>query len=92
MERDVADRDIEQQRDSGVVADERFSTASSQGALTRRLIPPAVVTDRTSLSRTTIWRMVRRGEFPAPIQISPGRVAWSEAAVDAWIASKTVAA
>jgi len=57
-----------------------------------RLLPPPVVTDRTSLSRTTLWRMVRRGEFPKPIPISPNRVAWSEAEVDAWIASKMEAA
>jgi prophage regulatory protein len=57
-----------------------------------RLLPPVVVIDRTSLSRTTLWRLVRRSEFPAPIQVSPNRIAWSEAAVKSWIASKMVAA
>jgi prophage regulatory protein len=53
-----------------------------------RLLSPPVVSDRTSLSRTTLWRLVRRGEFPPPVQISPGRIAWSETAVRAWLASK----
>jgi prophage regulatory protein len=53
-----------------------------------RLLPPAVVMDRTSLSRTTLWRLVRAGKFPAPIQVSAGRVAWSETALQQWIASK----
>ena len=56
-----------------------------------RLLPPTVVTDRTSLSRTTIWRLVRRGEFPKPITVSPGRVAWSEAEVNAWIVARASA-
>lgn len=49
------------------------------------LLPPAVVMDRTSLSRTTLWRLIKRGEFPGSVRISPGRVAWSEAAVTEWV-------
>jgi prophage regulatory protein len=37
------------------------------------------------VSRTTRWRMVQRGEFPPPIHISPGRVAWREADVRRWM-------
>lgn len=36
------------------------------------------------LSRTTIWRMVRKGEFPAPRRVG-GRALWSDADVTAWI-------
>jgi prophage regulatory protein len=57
-----------------------------------RLLAPAVVVDRTSLSRTTLWRLVRRGHFPPPVQISPGRVAWSETEVEAWITARQTAA
>lgn len=53
-----------------------------------RMLPPAVVIDRTSLSRTTLWRLVKRDAFPKPVSISPGRVAWPESAVQAWIAGK----
>jgi prophage regulatory protein len=44
------------------------------------------------LSRTTIWRMHRRGDFPQPVPVSPGRVLWDEAAVEAWIESRLSAA
>jgi prophage regulatory protein len=57
-----------------------------------RLIPFATVRERTGLSRSTIWRLVRVGAFPPSIRISPGRCAWHEAAVDRWIASKLAAA
>ena len=53
-----------------------------------RLLPPAVVMARTSLSRPTLWRMVRRGDFPPSVSISPGRVAWPESAINDWIASR----
>ena len=55
---------------------------------TERLLPPPVVCDRTSLSRTTLWRLVRAGTFPKPVTVSPGRIAWPESAVQSWIASR----
>jgi len=42
----------------------------------------------TGLSRTTAWRLQRRGEFPAPFVISPGRVGYAESEVNAWRASR----
>jgi prophage regulatory protein len=57
-----------------------------------RMLPPVVVMDRVSLSRTTIWRLVKRGEFPPPIQLTKGRHAWSAEAVQGWIAGKKAAA
>ncbi|MYL96405.1 AlpA family phage regulatory protein [Novosphingobium sp. FGD1] len=38
----------------------------------------------TSLSRSTIYRMVAKGQFPAPVQLSANRVAWMEGAVQGW--------
>lgn len=46
------------------------------------------VVELTSLSRVTLWRMVQRGEFPSPVQLSPGRVGYPAAEVDAWIAAR----
>lgn len=42
----------------------------------------------TSLSRTTRWRMERRGEFPKRVRLSPGRVGWHQADIEAWISSR----
>lgn len=39
-------------------------------------------------SRRTIERMVERGEFVAPVQVSPRRVMFAEAEVDAWIETR----
>jgi prophage regulatory protein len=43
------------------------------------------VHERTGLSRSTIWRMERRGEFPKHHRIAPNVVAWSEQEISRWI-------
>jgi prophage regulatory protein len=53
-----------------------------------RIISPKAVFQKTSLSKTTIWRMTRKDEFPKPIRLSANRIGWSQRAVDAWIAAR----
>lgn len=53
----------------------------------RALLWPEVK-HQTGLSRTTAWRMERRSEFPARVQLSPGRVGWWESEVSAWKMSR----
>lgn len=36
-------------------------------------------------SRTTLWRKVRDGEFPAPVRLSAGITAWKVELVRKWI-------
>ncbi len=54
------------------------------------LIKRPQVEARTGLSRSHLYALVKRGEFPPPIPLSnDGRaVAWSEQAVQAWIESR----
>lgn len=39
----------------------------------------------TGLGYTTIFKLERDGKFPARKQLSPGRVGWLRAEVDAWL-------
>ena len=50
-----------------------------------KLLRFPVVRERTGLSRSTIWRLERRGEFPKHHRIAPNIVAWSELEVSRWI-------
>jgi prophage regulatory protein len=50
-----------------------------------KLLRFPVVRERTGLSRSTIWRLERRGEFPKHHRIAPNIVAWSEHEVSRWI-------
>jgi len=46
------------------------------------------VHELTGLSRTTIWRLERKGGFPARLPLSAGSVGWRKSEVDAWIKSR----
>ncbi|WP_447530107.1 helix-turn-helix transcriptional regulator [Vreelandella sp. TE19] len=49
------------------------------------LIKLPAVKAKTSLSTSTIYRGIERGDFPKPVRLSPRSVAWVENEVDAWI-------
>lgn len=55
-----------------------------------RLIRADELEEKTGLSRTTIWRLEKAGEFPARRKLGRGAVAWLEDEVDEWIGSRTV--
>lgn len=40
------------------------------------------------LSRTSLYRMIRAHEFPAPIQVGKRRIAWRQSDLDAWLESR----
>lgn len=42
----------------------------------------------TSISKPTIYRLLKSGNFPKQKQISPRRVGWLEADILNWILSK----
>ena len=62
---------------------------SNGRALPLKLLRFPVVRERTGLSRSTIWRLERRGEFPKHHRISPNVVAWVEEDVAVWISDRT---
>lgn len=46
------------------------------------------VMERVGVSRTTIWRLERRGEFPPRRRITNHIVAWSEDEIEEWLKSR----
>lgn len=57
----------------------------------KHLRRPAVE-EITGLSRTTIYEMMKRGQFPRPVRITGKAVAWPESVIVAWLASRPIAA
>ena len=49
------------------------------------------VRDRTGLSRSTIWRLERRGEFPKHRRISTNAVGWLEQEINEWMLARAKA-
>jgi prophage regulatory protein len=56
--------------------------------ITTVLLNRQSVQTRTTLSRSSLYAMIAKGEFPAPIKISGRRVAWPERTVNDWIQSR----
>ena len=54
----------------------------------KRVLSLKMVLNRVPISRTTLWRLERKGLFPQRIQISENRVGWIEEDVTAWIETK----
>ena len=43
---------------------------------------------KTGKSRQQIWRDIRAGSFPAPIELGPNSVGWYADEIDEWLASR----
>ena len=52
-----------------------------------RMLSLDEVQSRTTLSKTSLWRRVRAGTFPASVSLGGHRRAWREAEVTAWLDS-----
>ena len=52
--------------------------------MAERLLSIRTVSERTSLSRSEIYRRVKLGTFPRQVKIGVRRVAWPERDVDFW--------
>ena len=61
------------------------SVEQGTSTLPAKLLRFPDVRARTGLSRSTIWRLERRGDFPLHRRISPNAVAWLDEEVTAWI-------
>jgi len=49
------------------------------------------LSQRIPLKRTQVWRLIKRGKFPAPIKIGERRSAWRSDTIDLWIAEREAA-
>ena len=55
----------------------------------RKVIREPVVQKKTGKSRTQRWRDIRKGVFPAPIELGPNSIGWFEDEIDQWLATRT---
>ena len=54
------------------------------GSLLRR----SEIEVKTGLTRSTIYRLMRAGEFPEPLKIGPRAVRWRATEIESWIAER----
>ena len=46
------------------------------------------VADKVSLGKSTIYRMIAKGDFPKPFSLAANRSAWLEEDINKWLAQK----
>lgn len=54
----------------------------------KRMLNIKQVAEISGLSRTTLWRLEKREDFPCRRQLSPRRVGWVESEVIEWLEAK----
>jgi len=52
-----------------------------------RIIRFDTVRSRTGLSRSTIYRKIKEGTFPAQLKISTNGAGWKESDINRWVAN-----
>lgn len=57
-----------------------------------KIIRLKTVCEKTGLSRSAIYALIRGRSFPRQISLNPKTVGWIEGEVDAWLAAKVNAA
>ena len=53
-----------------------------------RLLRLSAVQTRTALGRSTIYRLMRNGDFPEPLKIGARAVRWRESEIEEWLAAR----
>jgi prophage regulatory protein len=53
-----------------------------------QLIDLNTIIARTGMSRMTLYRRMKAGEFPQPIKLSPKMNRWTEGDLEAWIMAR----
>jgi len=56
--------------------------------MTDRLLTVTELSAWLRVSRSTIYRMLRKGELPRPLRLSRRRVGWREADIRRWLARR----
>lgn len=53
-----------------------------------RLLRRRQVEEITGLSRSSIYRLMRNGEFPLPVKVGPSAVRWKTSEITVWMESR----
>jgi prophage regulatory protein len=54
----------------------------------KRALRISSVLDKVGISRTQLYRLIERGQFPQQFHLSERTAVWDEAEVDAWLSAK----
>ena len=56
--------------------------------MSKKMLRVPEVMARTGMARVTLWRRVRDGAFPAPIELGVNMIGWPETEIEDWIEAR----
>ena len=65
-----------------------FLRDAKRDNMTNKYLRRVSVEEVTGLSRSAIYALMAKGEFPRPVRLTTRAVAWSESAVVEWLHSR----
>ena len=81
-------RSLPSERPTAQVTIPATAPTPDSGTRLPRLIPYRELAQRVALSRSTIWRMERAGQFPKRRRLSVNKVAWWEPEIEEWLRNR----
>ena len=70
---------------------DRHPEPGPRAAITPEIYRLPEVVAICGISRSTIYEMIRRDEFPRPVQLGARAVGWRHSDIEAWLASRPAA-
>lgn len=67
---------------------DELNQAEGPPELEDRILPWSQVKVISGLSRTTVWRLQKTGDFPASVQVSRNRIGWWQSEILEWRRSR----
>ena len=68
--------------------DQDHDSSKEDRFMPQQIVRVPKVCRRLQISRSALYRLIDRGEFPAPFKISAQCVGWRESDIDRWIESR----
>ena len=56
--------------------------------MTDKMLRREEVENRCGIARTTIYRLMRAGQFPEPVKVGPRAVRWPASEIEDWLAER----
>ena len=56
--------------------------------MTDKMLRREEVETRCGIARTTIYRLMRAGQFPEPVKVGPRAVRWPASEIEEWLAGR----
>jgi prophage regulatory protein len=56
--------------------------------MTAKVLRLAAVLEAVGMKKSTVYKWVREGTFPAPVRLGVQSVGWREVDIEAWLASR----